>query len=196
MVRLLPIIGSCVILFSLVISPHAKGIEIEDDWFVAIIGGIGTDETLEELGTFDVDFRSSYFAALSLARALASYDKYLTLEAEGQVVKHFKEQDHFEFNGLLILRWNPFFWDRYLDTSFAVGDGLSYATEIPTIEAERNHETSRLLNYFMIEVAASVPNAPRWGVFGRIHHRSGVFGLYNGARGGSNFLAAGIRFRF
>jgi hypothetical protein len=95
-----------------------------------------------------------------------------------------------------VFRWQPFPWDRYLDTSFAIGEGLSYATDDPEIETEKHDRTSRVLNYLMLELAVAVPQQPRWTLFGRVHHRSGVFGLFDGVTGGSNVVGAGIRYTF
>ena len=51
-----------------------------------------------------------------------------------------------EFNGLIIARWRLFPWDKYLDTSFAIGDGISYATEVPEIEEKKDTDSGRWLN--------------------------------------------------
>ncbi|MFQ5915524.1 MAG: hypothetical protein ACE5JS_20330 [Nitrospinota bacterium] len=181
-------------LVSLAVASPSEGGMDDDAWHLTFLGAIGTESVLADLAFLRrVDIANTYFLALSAGRALASYRDYLTLEVEGQVVKHFERQHHFEFNGFLALRWHPFPWDRYLDTSFAVGSGLSYATEPP--EIERDGETPRLLNFLVFEKAISLPGAPRWSLIGRIHHRSSVFGLF-GERGGSNFLAVGIRYQF
>ncbi|WP_155890787.1 hypothetical protein [Desulfuromonas sp. TF] len=41
-----------------------------------------------------------------------------------------------------------------------------------------------------------LPRVPRWRLSARIHHRSGVFGLFDGVRGGSNFMGLGVTYRF
>ncbi|OEU60345.1 MAG: hypothetical protein BA870_01685 [Desulfuromonadales bacterium C00003094] len=133
---------------------------------------------------------------MAVGKGLADYKHYLRLEGEGQVAKHWGEQDHFEFNALLGLRWLPFPWDRYLDTSFAMGAGLSYATDEPEIEVEKNDRTARLLGYLMFELAMVVPRQPNWTLFARVHHRSGAFGLFDGVSGGSNVVGAGLRYTF
>jgi hypothetical protein len=48
----------------------------------------------------------------------------------------------------------------------------------------------------MFELAVVVPQHPQWTLFGRVHHRSGVFGLFDGMNGGSNVVGAGIRYTF
>lgn len=113
---------------------------------------------------------------------------------------------HQEFNLLLILRWHKFPWDRYLDTSFAFGEGLSYATRVPAYEKDPHgvlhgpehklHEASDFLNYLMLELGFTYPEIAPWSLFFRIHHRSGVFGLFNDVDGGSNFICSGFRYHF
>lgn len=79
----------------------------------------------------------SYILVTALARELWRFKDWFGFELEGQVVRHFDEMNHWEFNSLLVARWRLFPWDKYLDTSFAIGDGISYATEVPEIEEKR-----------------------------------------------------------
>lgn len=113
---------------------------------------------------------------------------------------------HGEFNLLLILRWHKFPWDKYLDTSFAFGEGFSYATKVPAYEKDphgvlhgpehKMHDAAHFLNYLMLELDFTRPEIAPWRVFLRIHHRSGVFGLFNNVDGGSNFICGGARYPF
>jgi hypothetical protein len=164
--------------------------------FVEGVFGLGTDGGIEDLPKFNYGLEDSYFLAGGVGKRLANFRGLVDLEAEAQAVKHFAKQTHWEFDVSLALRWLPFPWDDVLDTSFAIGDGISYATRIPEIEAERNDKTARLLNYLMVELAFAPPSQPNWSVFLRVHHRSGVHGLFNGVSGGSNFLALGVRYGF
>lgn len=122
------------------------------------------------------------------------------LELEGQLVRHAGIQEHWEINAVVAVRWTEFPWDRYLDTSIAVGEGLSYATEMPPLEprgdADDEEESSRLLNYLMVEAEFMVPRTTRWATFIRVHHRSGVFGAFGEVEGGSNFVGLGVRHHF
>jgi hypothetical protein len=98
----------------------------------------------------------------------------------------------------VVARWTRFPWDDVLDTSVAFGQGVSFASKVPEVEprADRDEESRRLLNYLMVEVALAPPGDSRWSAVTRIHHRSGVFGLYGGVNGGSNFVGLGVRYRF
>jgi hypothetical protein len=104
----------------------------------------------------------------------------------------------YEFNPYFSVRWANFPWNHYLATSFAIGEGLSYATRVPTIEADntRDGETRNLLNYLMFEATFALPSHPKWELALRVHHRSGVFGLYKARNSGSTAVGLGIRYRF
>lgn len=166
-----------------------------DTGFVSLYGGRACYDDLANILS-KREYVDSYVAVLSVGKGLRNYKHYLRLEGEGQVAKHWGEQDHFEFNALLGLRWLPFPWDRYLDTSFAMGAGLSYATDEPEIEVEKNDRTARMLGYLMFELGVVVPQQPKWTLFARVHHRSGAFGLFDGVSGGSNVVGAGLRYSF
>lgn len=137
-----------------------------------------------------VVFRDSYLLTAALARRIGTYGDKASFEIEGQVVKHFKGQEHWEFNGLLGARWEAFWWDEHIDTSLAFGLGPSIATEKPVVQSEGQY-----LVYWMIELACGLPQYPQTAVITRIHHRSNAFGLF-GDEGGSNSLALGLKYRF
>lgn len=137
-----------------------------------------------------LDFRDSYLLAATLARRIGRYGNRVSFEIEGQVVKHFKGQDHWEFNGLVAARWGRFWWDDFLETSLAFGLGPSFASKKPVVESEGQN-----LVYWMIELALGLPKYPQTAFIIRIHHRSNAFGLV-GDEGGSNALACGLKYRF
>ena len=209
----------------------------EKDWFICVYGAQASDEEtylMEIIGQGKTEFVDSRLIALAVGKKLWRYKSCLSLEAEGQFVKHwglkrfscscrpacgnpgfdwaegqsYEKQNsgyntHEEYNAVLILRWLKFPWNRYLLTSFAFGDGLSYATKEPPIEMNQhniNHgienKNSKLMNYMLFELAFTLPQLPEWSAIFRIHHRSGMFGLINGVSGGSNFIGAGIKYDF
>ena len=164
-------------------------------WFVTVYGGAHWQDRLRDIFLFRATFPDDmHIAAIALGKELWKYEDWIGLEAEGQVAKHFGDMDHWEFNALLILRWHPFPWDKYIDTSFAVGDGISYATETPVIE--KNPEAGRTMNYLMYELTFGLPELPEWAFVIRVHHRSSIFGLIDRDYGASNFLCAGIKYYF
>lgn len=116
------------------------------------------------------------------------------LEIEGQAVKHFGEQSHWEFNLPLFARWRTFPWNDRVPTSLAFGIGPSYATERPPAEVEMDGDSARFLLYWTAELEIGLPDSP-WSGIARLHHRSSGYGVFADA-GGSNALAFGIRRRF
>jgi len=166
------------------------------DWAFSLYWARLTHGTLQETVTFQTGFTDADLVVGALSRRIGSFKEYMGFELEGQVAKHFGDQDHWEFNGLVVARWLPFPWDHVIDTSLAVGEGLSYATETPEVEARRHDETSQLLDYLMFELAFSLPSLPEWSLITRIHHRSGAFGLFDGVHGASNAWGVGLRYAF
>ncbi len=136
--------------------------------------------------------------ALALNKRLIRWNSGWDFEVEGQVVKHAgPKQRHWEFNGLGAARWNRFYWDKYLNTSFAVGLGLSYATEEGQFEIDSQGDTSKLMTYILVELDFSLPKYPQWAGVVRIHHRSSAYGTFNdNIEGASNALGVGLKYRW
>ena len=168
----------------------------DHDWYLGSFGGVGTHNNIGQIFEGDVNLADSYIVGIQVGQEITRYKNLIGVDWEAQVAKHFNLQDHFEFNVMFVPRWHWFPWDRYLDTSFAFANGLSYATDDPEIEVMKNDETSKLLHYFYFELDFRLPQYDTWSVFARIHHRSGVFGFFDGIHGGSNFFTAGVKYRF
>ncbi len=141
----------------------------------------------------DVSMRDAYLVGAGVSRELAGSDSW-ALEAEGQVVRHFGGQEHWEFNGVLVGRWRGAPWRETLPTSLAFGIGPSYASAVPAEEVARDGESARFLLYWMAEAEIGVPDS-RWSAVARLHHRSNAYGVL-AEDGGSNWLTIGIRRRF
>lgn len=166
------------------------------DWALTLFLGRLTDADLTNASTFNFSFENAYFIDLALSRRLYTFKDYFNIEIEGQVAKHFGGQDNWEFDVVAYFRWLLFPWDTYLDTSFAAGAGLSYATPVPEIEEKHYDKTASLLGALMFEFAFSSPRIPQWSLVTRLHHRSGAGGLFSGVHGASNACALGIRYNF
>jgi hypothetical protein len=151
------------------------------------------DEFIHDTG--GLDFKDSYLVTAALARRIGTYGDKASFEIEGQIVKHFNIQTHWELNALVAARWEAFWWDHVLDTSVAFGLGPSYATDKPEIEIANDGDTARFLIYWMFELAVGLPDYPRVALITRIHHRSNAFG-WVADNGGSNVLALGLKWRF
>ncbi len=163
-------------------------------------GRAAEDRLLEIVTRYNTGFVDSYLAAIAPAWVHARTGP-VRWEVEGQVVRHWGEQHHWEFNGLYVARWTEFPWDSYIDTSFAIGGGLSWATEVPRIEPRAKEfnggeESDQFLGYLLVEIEGRPPGDSNWSGFIRLHHRSGASGLFSDVRGGSNFITFGARYYF
>ena len=166
-------------------------------WGLSVYGGLLFQDSLDEITKGQPRIREhSYILAVALAREIWRFRDLFGFELEGQTVRHFDEMNHWEFNGLLVARWRWFPWDKYLDTSFAIGDGISYATEVPKVEKREDSDAGKYLNYLMFELTFGLPQYSKWDVLFRIHHRSSVQGRIGARDAGSNFFCTGIRYNF
>ena len=162
-----------------------------------IYGGWMTSNNWEDFisDPLGLDFYDSNLVTAALARRIGTYGDKASFEIEGQIVKHFNVQTHWELNALVVARWEAFWWDHILDTSVAFGLGPSYATDEPEIEIINDGDTARFLIYWMFELAISSPGCPQVALITRIHHRSNAYG-WVAENGGSNALALGLKWRF
>ncbi len=78
--------------------------------------------------------------------------------------------------------------------SFSVLEGVSYNNNASNYERTFRDKYSKLLNYLSFEIEAALSR--KFSVVGRIHHRSGAFGFYNGTKEGSNAYLLGLRYRW
>lgn len=145
-----------------------------------------------------ISFESSEMLALAYSQPFHQFaDDGGQWEWEAQTAQHVGAQDNFELNALVVLRWKRFPWGEHLRTTAAIGEGLSWASEVPHLEERLAPEgkAEQLLNYMLIEFTFGLPTRPAWDLVFRIHHRSGVFGTFNGVEGGSNLLALGLKWQ-
>jgi outer membrane protein len=105
--------------------------------------------------------------------------------------------------------WYGFPWSHRVTTRVGFGIGVSYAERVPysevTTQAERERNTSKLLNYLEPSIDVSVGDLfgnKRWHdvYFGfAVSHRSGIFAtsqLLGTVDGGSNYLYAYLEAAF
>jgi hypothetical protein len=176
-------------------------------------------EQLGDMLLFKAELEENRVNTLALTRRLSRFGSDVDWEVEGQVAKHSGSsqpswspvtiaQDHWELNALTSLRWNRFHWDRTVDTSFAVGFGVSWASELSEFEFygacynetapdQPQCNTNRLMAYIMLELAFSLPSTPQWALVTRIHHRSSMYGTFEDEiEGAYNSFGLGIKYRW
>ena len=167
----------------------------EYKWSFTAYGGLLAKDDLWQVLTLTARLQDDYFLAVgALSRELYRYKHWISFEAEGQIGKHFGDMTHWEFNALIIGRWLYFPWNKRVRTSFAVGNGMSFATRVPEVEKEESEDALSYKNYLLFELTFGLPKYRQWDLSLRIHHRSGIFGVFN--RGGSNFVCLGIKYNF
>lgn len=155
--------------------------------------------------TGNLDFSNANFAGVAVSRVLVpSFAVPLPftsvafhgnrIELEGQVLRHFGRQQHWEGTLTLMFRTGDIPLFGGLSVNLAVGEGLSYASERPRFEGAVDVRPTRFLNYLAFEAEFSHASWQGVSFVTRLHHRSGVFGLIAPKKSGSNFIGAGIRF--
>lgn len=145
--------------------------------------------------------RVDRFAGLHISRELGRFwNDRLSIEAEVGGGYRYQNLNGIELWAGLFLRYHGFPWDHLLKTTLAISTGISYVNKQPLSErptpAMPNRETSNFLHYFSPEVSFALPRYRQHEVFTRLHHRSGVFGTFNGVGGGADTVTLGYRYRF
>ena len=174
------------------------------EWGVLVFGGASAGRTkLYELvlTSWNGDYTDNYFVGGALSRRLVQLHKNWTIEGEIGAGYRFKQVNAPEGWVAAYLRFDGLPWNHWVYTTIAASVGLSYVGTVSEVEKEsasdRGHPNgSKLLHYFSPEFTFADPNHRDWEFVVRYHHRSGVFGLFNGVWGGSNVVTGGVRHRF
>jgi hypothetical protein len=157
-------------------------------------------DQLGDMLIFNAELSDNKIWVAALTYRILTFWKDVDWEVEGQIGKQgggSASMYNWEFNALTDVRWNRFVWDKYVETSFAVGLGLSYATEVPQFEVDEHGASDNLMAYILVELAFSPPKHQEWAGVVRIHHRSSAYGTFQeDIQGASNSLGVGIKYRF
>jgi len=180
---------------------------------VSVYAGQGVDLNLREFpkAIFEGDLRSdpTHFAGVGVANVFGTLGG--SIEAvrgsalenvqhgyELILLKHHGLQHNVEFGAAYMLR-TPDAALGELRVNAGLGVGLSHAFGTPTYEdgpaddPERRYKTQLLL---LLEAEWRWGEASHWALVTRIHHRSGMYGVIAPRFVGSNFVVAGLRYRF
>ncbi len=146
------------------------------------------------------DWGDSDIAGIYFSRPIMSYKDLFTIDTEIGIAKRFGAETETEYWTALYLRWRKFPWNHIVKTTIGASIGLNYATGISVYEKEkaatRGSEGSKLLHFFSPELTLALPEQENVELVFRFHHRSGVWGTFNGVHGGSHFGTVGIRIKF
>ena len=181
-----------------------KSVATDPDWGVLVFAGAsaGRSNLLALIpAPWAGDYADNYFVGAALERRLGRIYQHFTFELEGGAGYRFKEVNAPEIWGGLFLRFDGFPWSHIIFTTIAIDTGLSYVGSVSAVEkaagADVGHpDGSRLLHYLGPEITFANPKNRNTELVIRWHHRSGVYGLFNGIHGASNVVTGGIRLRF
>jgi len=167
---------------------------------------VNTDllEVAERAATGNLRFSDTNFVGGALSRVIVpSFTLPLPftdiafhgnrIELEGQLLRHFGGQQHWETTLALMFRTGQIPLAGGLSVNLGVGEGLSYASARPRFEGAIDVRPTRFLNYLAFEAEFAHTALQGVSVVARLHHRSGVFGLIAPQKSGSNFIGAGLR---
>jgi hypothetical protein len=181
-------------------NAQAQAPDHRESW--SLFFGKYTDDPLaENILAFvkPIDFDPAWITVFTYGRLRAKPAASRRWEGELQFGVHTGRQDNYELNAAVFHRWYDWPWDGLLTTSLALGGGLSWANRVPFLESQvvnPDKSESRLLLYLGLELEVAPHWARDWSLYARIHHRSGVFGTFNGVHGGSDHIGLGLRWYF
>jgi hypothetical protein len=142
----------------------------------------------------NLTFEESFLITGAINRTIWEKTNKFALEMEGQLTKYLETGGPFATNGVIVGRLLDTPWQPAVDVNIAIGAGLSYAFGIPPIESEHLARTSKTLFYLLFEVDFNPLGDERFRTVFRIHHRSGIFGLFDDVTGGSDYLCLGLKY--
>ncbi len=174
---------------------------IRSTWSLGAFYGKQTDNTLGQLASGSMDLTSSKLYSIEAARefSINSALGRFFMPVVSSVALAFNYTHQVEnpknldqFTPMIILRWRRVF---FTPVSLAFGEGASFSTRISARETRSDkdaNDTKKLLNYLLFEASVSPINSLDFVL--RLHHRSGMFGLYGARNNGATALQIGLRY--
>ena len=178
-------------------SYASQFVDEKEGWYVGLHSGQMTFDDTSDIFLADFGLDDSYLTGVSFGKEVYEISKNITLDFESQFFKHFEGQSHEEYNLVAILKVKNLALLGNISSSLSIGNGVSFASEVPSEELriQGADGSNDMLNYIMAEKAFKIPNQ-NYEISFRYHHRSGVFGLYGGAREASTAFLVGIKYNF
>jgi hypothetical protein len=200
-------------LFSGFCAPNVQANEVRGDANgIAFFAGVATDTAfvtsmfmpweneMEDLGVVGVAYsrRIGSVSELTGWGDAGGFLDNLLIEGEVGFSARFGDESLGEAWTGAYIRYDGFFWNDVIYTTIAVNTGLSYLTDNSDFERGRdeNNRNSKLLHYMGPELTFALPDHKNIEMLLRYHHRSGVFGAFDGVISGSTFISTGFRVRF
>jgi hypothetical protein len=177
-----------------------------------VFGGIATETSftdllykpwtahLNDIGVFGASYSHRFGTVNELlgGGGLGHIGDDFTIDGEVGTSVRFGDESLGEGWAALYLRYDGLPWNDTVYTTIGANIGLSYLTDISEFERGRDSDgrATELLHYLGPELTFADPQNKDLELVLRYHHRSGVFGLFDGVVSGSTFISAGIRVRF
>lgn len=170
------------------------------DRAVTVYGGFSSDNNFTRLllTPWDSEIEGDIpWLGIGVSQRIGTFGDYLSFELEGGTGYRFGSEKTGEFWTALYVRYDGFPWNDIVYTTVAASTGVNLATRISPLErAKAKGNSSKLLHYFSPEITFADPDNKDLELALRLHHRSGVFGLFDGATSGSNIVTLGVRKHF
>lgn len=163
---------------------------------VSLYGGVATPAFLIDLMKFlPTSFDPYSLVTVAYGYRVATDQKVVAFELEGQLTTQFEDVGALALQAVALLRILPMPWDRLVNGSAALGMGPSYAFRPSPNERATLPGSPPLLWYMSLEFDFDLVRSGALQLMARIHHRSGMFGVF-GLTGGVNYACGGLRYRF
>jgi len=191
-----PLLFICLAAFLL--NPHNAS-SVESDWSIGGYAGKYYNTEPAGFSQGNADYLEQYIIAVNVIKTIWRAESLpLSLELDGMLGHQFGLATLDEIAIAPVLRWSSFPWNNYLQTDFRAGPlGISYTTPISPLERGPDGNGSNTLNFFLVELAFSLPQQKENEVFVRLHHRCAIFDVLNNyGANGEDFLALGYRQHF
>ena len=170
------------------------------DRAITVHGGLVSDNKLMRLllTPWDAEVEGDIpWLGVSASQRIGSLGDGFTFEIEAGTGYRFGSEKTGEVWSALFVRYDDFPWNNRIYTTMAASTGVNLASRISPIERGKGGgNTSKLLHYLAPEITFADPRDKDLELVLRLHHRSGAFGLFDGATSGSNIATLGIRRHF
>ena len=168
-----------------------------DGWSLGVHVGRAIRQSVrsgEAFLPYEWDFRDYYLASAGVRKDVARLSRHSRLLTEANLAWISGDEEYAEASLTPALTWETFPWDRAVDTTAAIGVGLSYSSRATDIDATGRRWMASMI--FELDFQPAPWSA--WSVYARLHHRSNAWGVFGGGSGsrGSNFPAIGVRYAF
>ncbi len=188
----------------------SKPVATEENLYkLRLMYGWGYDNTLQELvlegrgDRFENVSEVGIFVERYLHKNL--WDKNVELSLQLGYIRHDEDGlNNFvnQYNAGLKLYWTRFPWSGHVRTKIFTTGGISYTDKKLWLELEDDDDVSNFLFYLELGIEVNLADITRIKSLehcylgGGISHRSGIFGVFDGVHGGSNYPMVFISIEF